>query len=195
MRISGSDLNLKTLTANVKINFKYYFCIEIHKYTFTFALLSTNDITLDLFGFLINKLVDGICRYILIRNNSRWLLYDDVDPFGQLQWFENVMFEAEKNAEIVHILSHMPNGDPTCYTPWARQFKRIVLRYRNSIAAMFNGHTHLSQMEIYFDPDTAKPTNVAWNGGALTSYIDYNPNYRIYEVDSQNYVSTYLSST
>ena len=102
------------------------------------------------------------------------------------------MFEAEKNAEIVHILSHMPNGDPTCYTPWARQFKRIVLRYRNSIAAMFNGHTHLSQMEIYFDPDTAKPTNVAWNGGGLTSYIDYNPNYRIYEVDSQNYVSTYL---
>lgn len=55
-------------------------------------------------------------------------MYNDVDPFGQLQWFADTMAEAEKNGEIVHILSHVPTADDTCLIKWAQEFGRIVER-------------------------------------------------------------------
>lgn len=58
----------------------------------------------------------------------RWLLYDDFDPYGQLQWMADVLAEAEKAGEMVHILSHVPSGDDTSYSVWAHQFKRIIER-------------------------------------------------------------------
>lgn len=57
-----------------------------------------------------------------------WLLYNDIDPFGQLSWLVDVLLESERNKESVHILSHVPPGDSTCLQEWTRQFSRIVKR-------------------------------------------------------------------
>lgn len=61
----------------------------------------------------------------------RWLVYENKDTFEQLQWLVNVLTEAEKNGEKVHILSHVPSSDAysSCLKIWSKEFKKIVLRY------------------------------------------------------------------
>lgn len=59
---------------------------------------------------------------------SRWMLYNEVDPYGQLQWMADTLAEAEKAGEMVHILSHVPTGDDTCLKSWSHQFNTIVQR-------------------------------------------------------------------
>ncbi|XP_017783886.1 PREDICTED: uncharacterized protein LOC108567753 [Nicrophorus vespilloides] len=132
-------------------------------------------------------------RIIAINSNvcytfNWWLLFDEVDPYGQLQWMEGVLNEAEKKGEVVHVLSHVPSGDPTCHLPWAREFRRILRRYSNTVSVIFNGHTHEDEMVIYYDEkDSAKPINVAFNGASLTTYWNRNPSYKVYTIDEKSY--------
>lgn len=37
-----------------------------------------------------------------------WIVYDAVDPEGQLQWFSNTMYEAERAGEKVWVVGHVP---------------------------------------------------------------------------------------
>lgn len=64
---------------------------------------------------------------------GRWLLYNDEDPYGQLQWLADTLAEAEKNMEFVHILTHVPSGDGTCHKKWAHEYNRIIARYTKLI--------------------------------------------------------------
>lgn len=60
----------------------------------------------------------------------RWLLYDDVDPYGQLQWLADTLYQAELNEEIVHILTHVPVGDETVLKKWSYEYGRVIKRYQ-----------------------------------------------------------------
>lgn len=55
-------------------------------------------------------------------------MYDDVDPYEQLAWLAGVLLDAERNNEIVHILSHVPSGDDTCLQNWGREYAKIINR-------------------------------------------------------------------
>merc|ERR1719394_147019 len=56
---------------------------------------------------------------IIVVNSNGYIGYnfymnlDYKDPFGTLTWLYDVLLEAEKNGEKVHILSHAPPGDNT----------------------------------------------------------------------------------
>ncbi|CAH0547909.1 unnamed protein product [Brassicogethes aeneus] len=117
--------------------------------------------------------------------NNLWLIYDDKDPNGQLQWLVDVLAEAEKNKEKVHVLSHIPPGEVECHRQWSNQFRRIVERFSETITAQFNGHTHYDELRVFFNG--SKVINVAFNGGSFTTYTGLNPNYRIYIVDKNNF--------
>lgn len=55
--------------------------------------------------------------------------------------------------------------------------------------AEFNGHTHKDEFKIFYEKNNnSNPLSVAWNGGSLTPYSYVNPNYRIFEVDSNTLV-------
>ncbi|KAF2878765.1 hypothetical protein ILUMI_27406 [Ignelater luminosus] len=134
-------------------------------------------------GFRIIALNSNVCFTF-----NWWLVYDDVDPYDQLVWLVQVLLEAERNNETVHILSHVPSGDDTCLQNWGREYARIVNRFSDIIAAQFNGHTHKDENVIYFDhANPHRAISVAFNGASLTPYHDANPNYVIYHVDSQTY--------
>jgi sphingomyelin phosphodiesterase len=57
-----------------------------------------------------------------------WLLYEDIDPFNQLQWLADTLKAAEDNNESVHILSHVPTGGGSSLKVWFREYGKIVER-------------------------------------------------------------------
>ncbi|XP_044598927.1 sphingomyelin phosphodiesterase-like [Cotesia glomerata] len=135
-------------------------------------------------GFRIISLNSNVC-YIY----NWWLFYDPQDPGGQLQWLADNLLIAEKNKEIVHILSHIPPGSTECQHTWSREYKKIINRFSHVIAAQFNGHTHNDEFNLFYNPnDSDQVINIAWNGGSLTPYANLNPNYKVYEADNNSYV-------
>ncbi|XP_004534319.1 sphingomyelin phosphodiesterase [Ceratitis capitata] len=129
-------------------------------------------------------------RVIALNNNdcytsNWWLFYDGTNKIPQLQWLHDTLLAAEKAGEYVHILTHIPTGDSTCWSVWAREFNRLVERFRNTISGIFNGHSHKDEMHLYYSAN-GHAVAVAWNGGALTTYSDRNPNYRLYHVEDES---------
>ena len=69
----------------------------------------------------------------------------------------------------------------------------IFERFSGTIAASFNGHSHKDELILYHAlDDPTEPIGVAWNGGSLTTFSDTNPNYKVYTVDAQNFVSWFF---
>ncbi|XP_017480065.1 PREDICTED: sphingomyelin phosphodiesterase-like [Rhagoletis zephyria] len=126
-------------------------------------------------------------RVIALNNNdcytsNWWLYYDGTDKIPQLQWLHETLLAAEKAGEFVHILAHIPTGDASCWSVWAREFNRLVVRFRGTISGIFNGHSHLDEMHLHYSAN-GHAIGVVWNGGSLTTYSNKNPNYRLYEVE------------
>ncbi|XP_018375510.1 PREDICTED: sphingomyelin phosphodiesterase 1-like [Trachymyrmex cornetzi] len=132
-------------------------------------------------------------RIIALNNNvcysyNWWILYQPQDPDGQLQWLADTLSQAEVDEEYVHILAHLPPSNTDCQTTWKREYVKIVNRFSHIIKAQFNGHTHKDELQlIYGSDDNSKISNVAWNGGSITTYQNVNPNYKLYTIDSKNY--------
>ncbi|KAK2580874.1 hypothetical protein KPH14_005946 [Odynerus spinipes] len=129
-------------------------------------------------------------RIIVLNSNvcycyNWWLLYQPQDPDRQLQWLVETLSEAERNEELVHILSHIPPGDADCQRTWKKEYLKIVNRFAHIIAAQFNGHTHNDELQIiYRDKLTTNASSVAWNGGSITAFTHLNPNYKAYIIDN-----------
>ncbi|CAG9854051.1 unnamed protein product [Phyllotreta striolata] len=129
-------------------------------------------------GFRIIVLNNNVCQ-----SENWWNLYENKDPYGQLQWLVKVLQQAEKDKEIVHILSHIPTS--ACLKVWGREYNRIIERFANTIAAQFNGHTHRDHFSIYYDSKNVS-NNVVINGASLVTDGAY-PNFKIYTVDSKGF--------
>lgn len=134
-------------------------------------------------------------RVIAINNNdcytfNFWILYSRDEVAEQLQWLHDTLLAAERAGEKVHILAHVPSGEGSCYKPWSREYRRVIDRFHMTISAQFNGHTHLDEFNVFYSSSDARhAVNVAWNGGGTTPYHWVNPNYIMYYVDRQIYVS------
>ena len=55
-----------------------------------------------------------------------WLLINDTDPAGQLQWLVEQLADAEKVGDKVHIIGHIPPNGFTKAFGW--NYHRIVNR-------------------------------------------------------------------
>ncbi|CAB3360244.1 Hypothetical predicted protein [Cloeon dipterum] len=134
---------------------------------------------------------------IAINNNycyhlNWWLLYENKDPTGQLQWLAEQLLEAEKANKKVHILAHIPSGSGSCWDVWSKEYRKIIHRFENTVVAQFHGHTHNDHFNVYYDLENpARATSVAFIGGGATAYADVNPNYRIYTIDGIREGSTF----
>jgi sphingomyelin phosphodiesterase len=132
-------------------------------------------------------------RIIAINSNlcycyNWWLIFDDVDPYGQLQWLADTLKQAEDNNESVHILSHIPTGTGESLSVWGREYSRIIERFSNTITGQFNGHTHKDQFHVYYNSSNpSQPVGTVFNGASLTPYSLSNPSYKLYQVDSTTF--------
>ncbi|KAM8706652.1 hypothetical protein ACLKA7_010851 [Drosophila subpalustris] len=130
-------------------------------------------------------------RIIALNSNgcytdNLWLYHNGTDKIPQLQWFHDTLLAAEANGEKVHVLSHIPSGDGTCWAVWAREYNRCITRFHKTISGIFHGHSHKDELFVHYS-DEGHATAVAWNGGALTTYSYKNPNYRVYDVDAETF--------
>lgn len=75
-------------------------------------------------GFRIISVNGNYCS----RNNF-WLLLNSTDPVGQLAWLVDELDAAEAKDEKVHIIGHVPPGQPDCLKVWSRNYNDIVSRW------------------------------------------------------------------
>ncbi|EDS37467.1 sphingomyelin phosphodiesterase [Culex quinquefasciatus] len=136
-------------------------------------------------------------RLIVLNSNvaymyNWWLLADPNLYNAQLQWLQDTLARAEHEHQKVHILSHIAPNHYSLLPMWSQQFQRIVERYRNTITAQFNGHSHLTEFAMFYDSQKpTEPIGVAWNGGSLTPHSFHNPNYHVVMLESGKFsVST-----
>ncbi|VDL86379.1 unnamed protein product [Nippostrongylus brasiliensis] len=148
------------------------------------------------------KLFPGL-RLISINNAlggdavNFFLYVNQTDPDGTLTWLIEQLQEAEQAGDLVHILAHIPGGDGEALEGWALNYYKVVNRFQNTIAGQFFGHTHSEEFYItYEDPESAstRPTSVVYSAPSVTTYSEYNPAYRIYNIDGNYKGSTFQVS-
>ncbi|XP_071093406.1 sphingomyelin phosphodiesterase-like [Haliotis cracherodii] len=127
-------------------------------------------------GFRVISVNDIFCY-----SGNWWLMINNTDPAGQLQWLAETLQSAEDAGEKVFILTHIPTD---CMKSWSWNYYNIVSRYESTIVGQFNGHTHTDEFRVYYDVgNLTRPVNVAYVAGSVTPYSNNNPNYRIYTMD------------
>jgi len=111
-----------------------------------------------------------------------WLLLNNTDPAGQLQWLVSVLQDCENTGDKAYLIGHIPPGD--CLPEFGWNLYAIVNRYESSIAGTFWGHTHRDELQIFYDTtNITRAISVAYIGPSLTPYGDNNPGYKVYEID------------
>ncbi|EXJ64067.1 hypothetical protein A1O7_00403 [Cladophialophora yegresii CBS 114405] len=149
------------------------------------------------------------------------------DPSGILKWLADELSACEKRGQRAWIIAHVLSGydgaspmpNPTAL------FYSIVRRFSPAtIAAIFFGHTHQDQLQIFYDylpssqvsvsdpsnPDVprtlrdttqidiAKPLQVSYIGPSITPLTGLNSGYRVYQVDSKTFsimgAQTYIAN-
>ncbi|XP_050300058.1 sphingomyelin phosphodiesterase B-like [Anthonomus grandis grandis] len=155
---------------------------------------STLD-TIAMGGFYTISPANGF-RLIVLNSNVAykacwWLLQDDQDPNGQLDWLVSILSQAEAKNESVHILGHLPTGSVDIMKVWGREYNKIVNRFANTITGQFNGHVHVDTFQVYYntseEAEEHQAINVAWNGASLVPYDWANPSFKVYHIDKSTY--------
>lgn len=61
------------------------------------------------------------------------------------------------------------------------------LRFEDTIAAQFYGHTHEDEFEVFYDvEDEERAVGVAYITPAVTTFSYLNPSYRVFTMDAEN---------
>ncbi|KAK7743069.1 hypothetical protein SLS62_010701 [Diatrype stigma] len=139
----------------------------------------------------------------LLYRHNLWLYEEPMqkDPSGQLAWLVGELDAAERAAERVYILGHMPLGSADAFHEASHYLDQIVNRYEATIAALFFGHTHHDEFQIsYSDYENRNFTNavaMSYVAPSLTPTSGH-PSFRVYEVDPVTFgvldVSTYIAN-
>uniref|UniRef100_A0A182ITL9 Sphingomyelin phosphodiesterase n=1 Tax=Anopheles atroparvus TaxID=41427 RepID=A0A182ITL9_ANOAO len=138
-------------------------------------------------------------RVIALNNNdcytfNWWILYQPDALRTQLQWLHDVLLQAERAGEKVHILAHLPISSD-CFSVWQREYRRILERFRDTVSGQFHGHTHKDEFNVFYGAEQPQyAVGVAWNGGSGTAHTNVNPNYVVYYVNPDTYEVTDFES-
>jgi sphingomyelin phosphodiesterase len=120
-----------------------------------------------------------------------WLLVNDTDPDGTLNWLVQQLTAAESANDKVWIIGHISNDQTT--SSWSRNFYNIVNRFESTIRGQFYGHTHFDQFNIFYDSGapSGRPTAFEFIAPSLTTYSAVNPSYRMYTIDGDHAGTTW----
>jgi sphingomyelin phosphodiesterase len=121
------------------------------------------------------------------------LIFDASQAKDMYDWFENELKKAEKNNEVVYLLDHIPLVNHQHTLQCTYRLKILLDRYQHIIRGYFSGHSHSEYLTIVKEYNSDKPTHVNYICSGLTTYSDYQPSFRLYEVDDDTkYVKDYI---
>ncbi|MCQ2820179.1 MAG: sphingomyelin phosphodiesterase [archaeon] len=114
------------------------------------------------------------------------LLTETSQAKKMFDWFEGELSKAEKNGEFVHVIDHIPVGNHQQNIQCGLRMKILMERYQNIIRAYFSGHTHKDEIKIVRGYRNTKPLHVNYVSAGLTTFSEYNPSFRVFEVDKKS---------
>ncbi|XP_033105480.1 sphingomyelin phosphodiesterase-like [Anneissia japonica] len=139
-------------------------------------------------GLLVVSLNMNMCN-----TENWWLLINETDPAGELQWLISTLQQAENKNQKVHILGHIAPGSGDCLKWWSWNYYKIVNRYESTITGQYFGHTHIQSLEVMYDlTNTSRPLNVVHMPGSVTTYKHLNPGYRVCLMDGNYNGSSWM---
>uniref|UniRef100_A0A060TAX3 ARAD1B10890p n=1 Tax=Blastobotrys adeninivorans TaxID=409370 RepID=A0A060TAX3_BLAAD len=119
------------------------------------------------------------------------------DTSGLFKFLADELSECEKNNQRAWIITHVPTGGATSdVLPGpSKVFNQIVERFSpHVIAAIFFGHTHEDQFQLFYAGDGKNSSKTAENvfqvaylGQSITPFKQLNPGWRYYKVDSKTF--------
>lgn len=171
---------------------------------------TVNTITKD--GFYSTNVRKGL-KVVSLNTNfchtrNFWLYINSTDPGNQLQWLIHELQISELLHEKVHIIGHIPPGGEDCLKVWSKNYNKIIRRFSKIVTGQFFGHTHNSEFEVFYDynnednrynsnkksstikrsidvnkAESWTPISVGFIGPSITTFIDLNPSFRVYNID------------
>ena len=121
------------------------------------------------------------------------LIFDASQAKDMYDWFENELKKAEKNNEVVYLLDHIPLVNHQHTLQCTYRLKILLDRYQHIIRGYFSGHSHSEYLTIVKEYNSDKPTHVNYICSGLTTFSDYQPSFRVYEIDDDTkYVKDYI---
>ena len=120
---------------------------------------------------------------------------DDLDAFGIFEFVVGELLEAEKNDQKVWLVFHVPLSNTVLPTA-AKLFSEMVERFSpNTITGIFNGHTHRDEFNVLYKNNNGTveskqeedAVNIAWITQAVTPWVENNPAWRYYEIDTNTF--------
>lgn len=120
---------------------------------------------------------------------------EDPDYFGTFEFLVEELLDAEANDQKVWLIFHIPISQ-TMMPPQAKLFTDLVERFSPyTIAHIFNGHTHRDEFQILYSNNNGtkeskledEVINVAYITQAVTPWVENNPAWRYYEIDTMSF--------
>jgi sphingomyelin phosphodiesterase len=99
-----------------------------------------------------------------------FLIRNPTDPQTQIEWMEKILRQAEKDGEIIYLVSHIPPGDVTLLSECSKRLKAVIERFSHIIRGQFYGHTHYDELKVmtnYFD--NSKVSSISYIAPSLTT--------------------------
>lgn len=126
-----------------------------------------------------------------VTDNFWTILDQDLNIANMTAWLTATLASAKAANETVYLLTHYPPNDGAYYPAWFEGIVApLVAQYRDTIAALFLGHTHHSQVQVMWANTSSTPGGgpltpavVAYVSPAPTSNGGTNPSFRVYDVD------------
>jgi sphingomyelin phosphodiesterase len=105
------------------------------------------------------------------------------DPKQQLEWFENLLREMEKNGEVGILIGHMPPGAADCINDVSARINVLLDRFQHIIRLNLYGHTHNEEFEVIRSIEGKKAIGVNHVSPSITTFVGQNPSVRVITLD------------
>lgn len=78
------------------------------------------------------------------------------------------------------VIGHIPTEH--CLKSRSWNYCWIVARYKNTLVGQFFGHTHMNEVEVFYDKETLSwLLSIVFLAPSTTTYIGLNPGYQVYQ--------------
>lgn len=126
----------------------------------------------------------------------------------QMKWLEGQLADASFAGDKVYLSMHVPPGadafssrhnpaspvmmwgTPNDKSGWNNQFLQKISTYKNTVAGVFFGHTHMDEFRLLFDPVSDTINQVAISCPGISPLFGNHPGFKLVQFDAQSKLPT-----